>query len=141
MIKKINGLLIILLFVGIFMSCVSIRDHFVLNMLSRSAERANGIFSEKTFPENIIGILDIPYVSDGHRGHLLDIYYPANMEKIYVIGESAGAYLTVMSVIIAKSPRLQNIFNVSQPNININAIALNCGFMEIERKGIRTVNK
>ena len=198
---------------GIFMSCVSIRDHFVVNMLSRSAERENRIFSEQTFPENIIGILDIPYVSDGHRGHLLDIYYPdnmegpfpviinihgggfmstykefnklfgyniagngfivfninyrlayydtdipgqisdvitaldwignnlhlypANMEKIYVIGESAGAYLTVMSVIIAKSPRLQNIFNVSQPNININAIALNCGFMEIERKGIR----
>jgi hypothetical protein len=212
MIVKMNGLLIVL-FAHIFLSCVAIRDRFVVSMLESGAERENTIFSEQKFPGNITEILDIPYISDGHKGHLLDVYYPnnlegpfpviinihgggfmssykelnrlfghniasngfiifninyrhayfdtdipgqisdvihaldwigcslqaypANEEKIYVVGESAGAYLTAMATLISKSQRLQEVFNVKKPEINIKALSLNCGFFEIERKGVQ----
>jgi hypothetical protein len=50
------------------------KDHFVKNMLNDWEAQDNKILSEQTLPENIIEILDIPYIADGHRGHLLDIY-------------------------------------------------------------------
>jgi len=192
-----------------FMSCASIRDHFVRNMLNDWEKRDNKILSERTLPENIIEILDIPYIEDGHRGHLLDIYYPDNMEgpfpaiidlhgggffytykefnklynfhlakngfivfnvnyrlafndakvpdqiqdvisalnwidnnldsypvdknRIYLIGESAGAYLATMAVLISENQRLQNIFNIGKSNLKINAMAIISGFMEWTR--------
>jgi acetyl esterase/lipase len=195
------------------MSCASIRDHFVRNMLNNWEERDNKILSEQTLPENIIEILDIPYIADGHRGHLLDIYYPDNMEgpfpaiidihgggffygykemnklfdyhlakngfilfnlnyrlafnnkkipcqiqdiinalnwiesnldlypidknKIYLIGESAGAYLATMAVLISRSERLQNIFNIGKSNLNINAMAIINGFMDWTRSELQ----
>jgi acetyl esterase/lipase len=60
--------------------------------------------------------------------------YPANTDKIYIMGASAGAYLATMAILISESPRLQEIFNVGKPNININALAINCGFLEMESK-------
>jgi acetyl esterase/lipase len=178
-------------------------------MLNNWEERDNKILSEQTLPENIIEILDIPYIADGHRGHLLDIYYPDNMEepfpaiidihgggffygykemnklfdyhlakngaivfnlnyrlafndakvpgqiqdiisalnwiennlgsypvdknRIYLIGESAGAYLATMAVLISRSERLQNIFNIGKSNLNINAMAVISGFMDWTR--------
>jgi len=63
--------------------------------------------------------------------------YPANTEKIYVIGDSAGGYLATMAALVSVSERLQNVFNLHKPNIKINALAINCGFMELERKGIK----
>lgn len=195
------------------MSCASIRDHFVKNWREKESEKNNEIIAGQILPENITAILDIPYINSGHRGHLLDIYYPSNLEgpfpviinihgggflsenkefnklycfhlakngfivfninyrlvfeglnfpwqlqdvisafdwignniaqfpankeKIYVIGHSAGGYLAAMATIITESQRLQNVFNVNRPNININAIAINCGLMEIERRGIQ----
>jgi acetyl esterase/lipase len=201
---------VVLIILGVtFISCTSIRDHFVRNMLNDWEERDNKILSEQTLPENIIEILDIPYITDDHRGHLLDIYYPDNMEgpfpviidlhgggffysykemnklfdfylakngfivfnvnyrlafddakvpdqiqdvisaldwidnnsdsypvdknKIYLIGESAGAYLATMAVVISKNQRLQNIFNIGKSNLKINAMAIISGFMEWTR--------
>jgi acetyl esterase/lipase len=199
---------------GFFMSCASIRDHFVGNMLNDGEERVNKILSEQTLPENIIEILDIPYIADGHRGHLLDIYYPDNMEgpfpaiidihgggffsgykemnklygynlakngfivfnlnyrlafnddakvpdqiediiralnwiennldlypvyknRIYLMGESAGAYLATMAVLISENERLQNIFNIGKSNLKINAMAIISGFMEWTRSELK----
>jgi acetyl esterase/lipase len=56
--------------------------------------------------------------------------YPACKDKIYLTGESAGAYLAVMAVLISNSERLQNIFNLKKPDININALGLISGYME-----------
>jgi acetyl esterase/lipase len=168
--------------------------------------------ARQTLPENITEITDIPYINDDETGHLLDIYYPdnmqgpfpviiaihgggflfgdkaknklfcynlakngfivfnlnyrlafngitvpdqiqdviaaldwagnninnypANMEKIYLVGESAGAYLAAMAALICESQRLREIFNVTKPNIKINALGLISGYMEMERTGI-----
>jgi len=195
------------------MSCASIRDHFVRNMLNDWEERDNKILSEQTLPENIIEILNIPYITDGRREHLLDIYYPDNIEgpfpaiidihgggffygykemnklynyhlakkgfivfnlnyrlafedakvpdqiqdiinalnwiesnldtypvdkkRIYLIGESAGAYLATMAVLISNSQRLQNIFNIGKSNLRISAMAIISGFMEWTRSEIK----
>jgi len=195
------------------MSCASIRDHFIGNMLNDWEERDNKILAEQTLPENIIEIIDIPYIADGHRGHFLDIYYPENMEgpfpviidihgggffygykeinklfdyhlakngfivfnlnyrlafndakvpdqiqdiigalnwiennldsypvdkdRIYLIGESAGAYLATMAVLISKNERLQIIFNIGKSNLKINAMAIISGFMEWTRSELK----
>ena len=62
--------------------------------------------------------------------------YPVDKNKIYLTGESAGGYLAVMAVLISKSERLQNLFNINKPNISINALAVNCGFFDWSRRGI-----
>jgi acetyl esterase/lipase len=205
-------LIFLCVLVGLLMSCVSIRNHFLGNMLSKWEERDNKILSEQVLPENIVEIANIPYINDGQNGHLLDIYYPENMErpfpviidihgggflygdkklnklynyhlakngfiifnlnyrlafnetkipgqihdiinalnwieenmelypadkqKIYLMGESAGAYLATMAVIISGSEELKNIFNTPNLNLQINAIAIIGGLMELEHSSI-----
>ena len=189
-----------------------IRDNFFINMTNKWAEHDKKVLSGQTLPENIVEILDVPYIDDDNNGHLLDIYYPAanhgplpviinihgggfiygdkainklfcyhlakkgflivnlnyrlakdgakvtdqicdvvsaldwtgnNMNsypadksKIYLIGESAGGYLAVIAALISKSERLQSLFKINKPNISINALAVNCGFMDWSRGGI-----
>jgi acetyl esterase/lipase len=62
--------------------------------------------------------------------------YPADKNKIYLTGESAGAYLAVMAVLVSKSERLQKLFNMSKPDLDIKSIGITCGFMDWTRKGI-----
>ena len=189
-----------------------IRDKFFINMTNKWAEHDKKVLSSQTLPENIIEVSDIPYIEDGNNGHLLDVYYPADIHgpfpviinihgggfiygdkainklfcyhlakkgnlifnlnyqlakndaklpdqirdiicaldwignnidsypadknKIYLIGESAGGYLAVMAALISKSQRLQNLFNITaKPNISINALAVSCGFMDWSRRG------
>ena len=190
----------------------TIRDYFFAQMTTAWAEHDNKVLSEQTIPENIIEILDIPYITGGQKEHLLDIYYPADIQgpfpvivnihgggfiygdkilnkifcfylakkgflicnlnyrianndikvpdqirdiicaldwigstidsypadknKIYLAGESAGAYLAVMAALISKSHRLQQLFNINKPDIAINALAITCGFLEWTRRGI-----
>jgi len=197
----------------ILISCASVRDNVLRNLREKEDEQHHRILSTRPLPENISAILDIPYTDSGHRGHLLDVYYPsniegpfpviinihgggfiyenkennklycyniakdgfivfninyrlvtegnkfpgqipdvitaldwignnmnqypANAEKVYVIGHSAGGYLAVITSLITESQRLQNVFNVSKPNIKINALALNCGFLQMERRGFK----
>ena len=196
-----------------FLSCASIRDKIIKNWREKEDENHTRIMAARPLPENIKAILDIPYNDSGHRGNLLDIYYPGNMEgpfpviinihgggfisenkenlklycyhvakngfivfninyrlvpddvkfpgqipdvinaldwignnmklypsnpeKIYIIGHSAGGYLAAIAALVSKSQRLQNVFNVNKPNIKISALAINCGLMELERKGIK----
>lgn len=47
--------------------------------------------ASQTEPEGLVKILDIPYIDDGERAHLLDIYYPENTtEKLPVIIDIHG---------------------------------------------------
>ncbi len=47
--------------------------------------------ASQTEPEGVAQILDIPYIDDGHKGHLLDIYYPeGTTEKLPVIIDIHG---------------------------------------------------
>ena len=63
--------------------------------------------------------------------------YPINKNKIYLIGESAGAYLATMAVLISENKRLQDIFKISKSNLKINAMAIISGFMEWTRNEIK----
>ena len=209
--RKIYSIFLIIIMGATVMSCASMRDKFIKNWREKEDENHNRILSTRTFPENITAILDIPYINSGHRGHLLDIYYPdniegpfpviinihgggfiyenkelnklycyyiarngfivfninyrlvsedtkfpgqipdvisaldwvgnnmeqypSNTEKIYIIGNSAGGYLAAIVSLVSESQRLQNVFNVKKPNIKINALAVNCGLLELERRG------
>ena len=47
--------------------------------------------ASQTEPEGLVKILDIPYIDDGEKGHLLDIYYPeGTTEKLPVIIDIHG---------------------------------------------------
>ena len=47
--------------------------------------------ASQTEPEGFVKILDIPYIDDGEKGHLLDIYYPeGTTEKLPVIIDIHG---------------------------------------------------
>ena len=47
--------------------------------------------ASQTEPEGLEQILDIPYIDDGEKGHLLDIYYPqGTTEKLPVIIDIHG---------------------------------------------------
>ncbi|MEI8200400.1 MAG: alpha/beta hydrolase [Eubacteriales bacterium] len=164
--------------------------------------------AQQTLPSGIVEIADIPYVSDGNSGHLLDVYYPENAngklpviinlhgggfvygnkelnklygyhmarrgyivfnlnyrlayndtkvpgqiqdvaaavnwigdnlslypadkDKIYFSGESAGGSLAIMTELISKSERLQTLFDVPKLNVGIKAAGINCGMMNLE---------
>jgi acetyl esterase/lipase len=60
--------------------------------------------------------------------------YPANREKIYIIGASAGAYLATMATLTSESERLQEMYKANKPNLRISALAVNGGFMQMESK-------
>jgi acetyl esterase/lipase len=210
--KKYFQLLLIIVTGAIGMSCTSMRDYVITNMIDSWEESDKKILAQQALPENITEIRDVPYIEDGHKGHLLDIYYPDNKEgsfpviidihgggffygykentklfnfhlakngfivfnlnyrlafndakvpdqiqdiisafnwiednfdaypvdknKIYVIGDSAGAYLAVMSVLISKNERLQNVFNIGKSNLNIKAMGLISSFIDWTRNDI-----
>jgi acetyl esterase/lipase len=189
-----------------------IRDRLFVNITNKWAKHDQKVLSGQVLPENIIPVLDIPYIEDGKNGHLLDMYYPSGIQgpfpvifnihgggfiygdkeinklfcyhlakkgflifnlnyrlvkdgvkipdqirdivaaldwagnnldsypavknKIYLTGESAGGYLAVMAALISKSQRLQNLFNTNKPNIDITALAINCGFFDWTRSGV-----
>lgn len=47
--------------------------------------------ASQTEPEGLVKVLDIPYIDDGEKAHLLDIYYPENTtEKLPVIIDIHG---------------------------------------------------
>lgn len=47
--------------------------------------------ASQTEPEGLVKILDIPYIDDGEKGHLLDIYYPeGTTEKLPIIIDIHG---------------------------------------------------
>jgi acetyl esterase/lipase len=194
----------------ILISCGSMKDNLVRKTTEKDDARMLEIHSQRVFPENITEITDIPYIDSGDKHHLLDIYYPndmegtfpviinihgggfvseskehnklytfylarhgflifnlnyrlaldgakvpaqiqdimralnwigthmeqypANSEKIYIMGASAGAYLSIMATLVSESQRLQEFYNVDKPNIRISALATNCGFLEMESR-------
>ena len=67
--------------------------------------------------------------------------YPADKTRIYMIGESAGAYLGSMALLISKTQRLQKLFYINDADIFINklnvpeisAMAMISGFLDWPR--------
>ena len=194
----------------------AIRDLLFAKIINAWAKHDYKALLRQTIPENVIQLSNIPYITDGHRGHQLDVYYPAGTKgpfpviinihgggfiygdkrlnrvfcfhlakkgflifdlnhrlanddvkvpdqirdivcamdwignnvdsyselflidknKIYLAGESSGAYLAVMAVLVSKSQRLQELFGINKPNIRINALAIICGFFEWAHRGI-----
>ncbi len=191
---------------------MGIKKYFVKKMLKGWEDRDNKILAEQSFPIGIKEIIDIPYINDGHRGHLLDVYYPegikeklpvildfhgggfvygykdlnklygyhlakrgfmvfninyrlalndtkipgqiqdiakainwignnlgsypAEKEKVFITGESAGGALVAMAVLISKSERLQKLFNTEKIDVDIKAVAIVCGLMNLEENSI-----
>lgn len=59
-------------------------------------------------------------------------FYPADKERIFFSGESAGGSLAIMTELISGSERLQILFDVPKLNVDIKAAGINCGMMNLE---------
>lgn len=62
--------------------------------------------------------------------------YPIDGNKAFISGESAGGVLAVMTVLISKNKRLQEIFDAEGTRLGIKALAINCGMMGFTRKSL-----
>lgn len=64
----------------------------ILKWSWKTTEKSDAIrIASQTEPEGLVKILDIPYIDDGEKGHLLDIYYPeGTTEKLPVIIDIHG---------------------------------------------------
>lgn len=56
--------------------------------------------------------------------------YHINKEKVFLIGESAGAVLAIMTSLISRSERLQSMFKVSTVKLNIKSTGIISGMMK-----------
>lgn len=68
---------------------------------------------------------------DAHLDH-----YPARRDRIFLIGDSAGGVLAVMAALIAKSPRLQTMFESQAVSLDIKALGIISGMMQFCKPGI-----
>jgi acetyl esterase len=62
--------------------------------------------------------------------------YPADKEKVYIIGESAGGVLAIMATLISISERLQKLFNTKTIDLDIKSAAVICGMMRFDEPTI-----
>lgn len=70
---------------------MSIKKYCVQKMLKSWEERDNKILAAQALPAGITEEVDIPYMNDGQRGHLLDVYYTEDVkEKLPVIIDIHG---------------------------------------------------
>lgn len=53
--------------------------------------------------------------------------YYINLDNLFLLGDSAGGQLTQQYPTIASNPNYQNLFDFQVPNIQFNAVGLNCG--------------
>lgn len=60
---------------------MKIRKYFVNRMLKRWEKNDREVFAAQQLPCGIVAQTDIPYLDDGHAGHLLDVYYPEAAKK------------------------------------------------------------
>jgi len=51
---------------------------FIQKMLDIWESKDRQSLAQQSLPSGIVEIADIPYISDGNSGHLLDVYYPEN---------------------------------------------------------------
>ena len=62
--------------------------------------------------------------------------YPADKNKVHIIGESAGGVLAIMATLISKSEHLQKIFETQALGLDIKSAAVICGMMRFDEPTI-----
>jgi acetyl esterase/lipase len=73
---------------------MGIKKYFVNKMLQGWEKRDHKILAAQALPGGIKEAADIPYIADGQRGHLLDVYYPEDArEKLPVLIDIHGGGL------------------------------------------------
>jgi acetyl esterase/lipase len=194
-------------------SCASM----VKAVFARSALSDREILSAQVLADNVQAIIDVPYIDDGMKQHLLDVYYPsdtsgpfpviinthgggyvygdkklnkpfcyylaskgfivfninyrmafpedggamlpdqlrdtvaaanwihdnigrfpARADKVFLVGESAGAYLSVMMAMLSLSPPLSEALDIPAVKFKITAIGSSSGYFELEDPDIST---
>lgn len=62
--------------------------------------------------------------------------YPANKDKVFITGESGGAFLAAIGALTTKSKRMQKLFGTENPDLDIKAVGLVSGLMNLEANSI-----
>lgn len=107
------------------------KDHYqyyCMDLAERGFTVVN--FSYRLAPESKYpaALEDINRVFSWVKEHAKDYYI--DIEKICVVGDSAGAQLSSQYLTILTNPEYQKLFSFEVPEIKIRAVALNCGIYD-----------
>lgn len=70
---------------------MGVKRFFVKKMLDKWEVQDKTLFANKLLPDGVCAYTNIPYIDDGHNGHLLDVYYPENtVEKLPIMIDLHG---------------------------------------------------
>lgn len=80
------------------------------------------------FPSMIEDIFSaLHWIEDNQENEQFDI------NRVYLVGDSAGAHLSALASIIHAKPDLQAMYNVKKSNCHILALGLSCGVYDFDR--------
>lgn len=106
-------------------------QYYGMNLAKRGFTVVN--FNYRLAPENLYpaAIEDInqvfTFLKEQGRNYYIDI------DKIFVVGDSAGAQLTSQYLTILTNPDLAAFFDFKLPQVKIRAAALNCGIYDMRK--------
>jgi acetyl esterase len=116
---------------GLFYGSKELNLHASVEMAKRGFNVVNldyPLLEDSPLPEQIESI----YNSLNHLITYQDEYH-LDMNRVVMMGDSAGAYLSLVCSMILNRPDLWNSFNTQIPNIKIKAIGLICIMGKIKR--------
>lgn len=80
------------------------------------------------FPSMIEDIFSaLKWIEDNQENEQFDI------NRVYLVGDSAGAHLAALASIVHTKPDLQTMYNVKMTNCHILALGLSCGVYDFDR--------
>jgi acetyl esterase len=116
---------------GLFYGSKELNLHASVEMAKRGFNVVNvnyPLLEEANLPEQISSLLNtFKFIQENHK------QYQLNIDDVVMMGDSAGAYLSLMSSMLMNRNDLLSEANLTHPGLKIKAIGLICIMVRIKR--------
>lgn len=90
-----------------------------------------------SFPDGVVESRDIPYIADGQKEHLMDVYRPQGKENetlpVIINIHGGGAYLLTNVAAMTKNKKFAKAAHTKAPDFSLNALGLISGMFYTTR--------